>query len=117
MATNDNIVINVRERPLSSDINNAQSLVARTLMNLARGLGASKFVGVPGLEIPLNSYPAGLIPSPLGADVQIGPGILLQDSATLPPVPTTLDSPFRIGTNLTPTTVTMPSPGVDTFYL
>ena len=119
MSGNDSIVINVRERPLSSDINNLQSLAARTLMNLMRGLGGAKFLGVPGLELPVNSYPAGLIPgiAPSGVDIQIGPGILLQDSTTLAPAPTALDSTTRYGANPAPVVVLMPSPGVETFYL
>lgn len=119
MSGTDSIVINVRERPLSSDINNLQSLTARTLMNLMRSLGGAKFFGVPGVELPINSYPAGLVPSiaPSGVDIQIGPGILLQDSLTLSPVPTTLDSQFRFGSNSASSVVLMPSPVVETFYL
>jgi len=116
MALADNIVINVRERPLSTDLNNLQSMIDRTLMDLMKYGQASRVAGVP-LETVRSCVPGGLIVSPNGNNVDVSAGVLLLESSTLLPVPGALDSSYRIGINRAVTTVTMPSPVGTTFYL
>lgn len=112
----DRINIAVRERPLSTDINNLQAIIDRTVMNLMRyGLGFHG-VGVQ-TDYPLNHVVGGLLASPSGSDISISPGVLVQDSAVLPPTPGTYDSTYRIGTLFAAETIVMPSPGVETYYL
>ena len=53
----------------------------------------------------------------MGNDVSVAAGVLLQDSATLTPVPGSLDSNYRVGINRVATIVAMPAPGGTTFYL
>lgn len=116
MALADNIVINVRERPLSTDLNNLQSIIDRTLMDLMRYGQSSRLAGVP-LESVRSCVPGGLIASPNGSNVDVSAGVLLLESATLLPVPGVLDSSYRIGISRVVTTVAMPVPGITTYYL
>lgn len=130
MAGADNIVINVRERPLSTDINDLQSLKDRMLLELLQELGtlrednrdASAASGVSetirdyvvgGLGVSVSSTGGG----PHTYDVD--PGTLLQFSTTITPTPGSLDSPYRIGTLRTAVTgvaLTPPASG-NTFVL
>jgi hypothetical protein len=116
MSGSDSEVFNLLERAESGDLNDAQSIQARFLSELARYSSQSREVGVPA-GASRNAVFGGLDVSPSGADVAVFPGYLGQQSATLAPVPGPLDSSFRLAWLDSPITVTMPSPGVTTFYL
>lgn len=117
MAGTDNIVFNTRERPLSTDWNNLEAMLGRTLMDLERYRNMLRTMGYPSSEAVRNIVAGGLQVTPSGSDVSVSAGVLLQDSATLAPVPGALDSSYRIGINRAATTVVMPAPGVTTYYL
>jgi hypothetical protein len=121
MAGADNIVFNTREKPISQDMNDLQALDARTLASILRFATMSRLSGLGtanDTEV-INPQCNGLQVIPNGSDVLIKPGYLLQESATISPVPGALDSPYRIAlnhANMAPTAVA-PSPVADTYYL
>lgn len=121
MSGADNIVFNTREKVTSADQNDAQSLEARTLATILRFATMSRVSGLgtaADTEV-INPQCNGLQVIPNGSSVLIKPGYLLQESATISPVPGALDSPYRISlnhANMAPTAVA-PSPGSDTYYL
>lgn len=116
MSSNDAEVYNLLERILSGDQNDAQSISARVLANVFK-FGETLRVSGQMPEGTRNVVMGGLIGSPSGTDVSISPGVLMQNSAILPPVPGPLDSSYRLARNDIPTVVVMPLPGVDTWYL
>jgi hypothetical protein len=121
MSGADRLVYNNLERALSTDMNDSQSIKDRVLLEELRASWALRitsggFVGL--VDSPRNVVLGGLSTIPAGGnDVSVTPGVLLQDSAVLAPVPGPLDSTYRIGTNRAPTTITIPVPGADTSYL
>lgn len=120
MASTSNEVINTRERPLSSDINDLQSLIGRDFLDTLRWLlsqPAFPAVGVSETEVSQNMILGGLAVVPDGNNVAVSPGALVQYSSTLAPTPGSLDSDYRLGVNRSATTVTMASPGATTWYL
>lgn len=116
MAGNDSLLFNSLERALSSDLNDTESIAARYLAELLRYTQSSKIVG-DDTESIANVVPGGLAVTPSGSDVQVGTGVLLQDSASLAPAPGTYDSTYRMARNSAPLVVVMPAPGVETYYL
>lgn len=121
MAGADNVVFNVRERPLSTDQNNLESMLARTIADLDKYMFAQKLTqastGAPPLSFLRDVVLGGLICTPNGTSVDVSAGALLQDSTTISPVPTSLDSSYRIAINRSVTTVATPSPGSLFYYL
>lgn len=117
MPSTDNIQINTRERPYSTDINNLQSMLGRTLLDLMQYSQSLRVLTQPVEASGRNVIAGGLVASPSGNDVSIGAGALLQYSATIVPTPGPLDSTYRIGINRAAETVVMPAPGVTTYYL
>lgn len=117
MAGMDNEVFNLLERAASADINDAQAFIARFVSEMSRYQFASKRIADPTAEVVGSFVLGGLIAQPSGADVVLSTGVMAQLSATLPPVPGPLDSPYRLSRAATPILVTMPAPGVTTFYL
>jgi len=117
MASTDNIQINVRERPLSTDINNLQSMLGRTLLDVLQYAQSFRVIMQPTETMGTNVILGGLQATPNGSNISINAGALLQFSASLAPAPGTLDSSYRVGINRIATAVTMPAPGVETFYL
>lgn len=118
--TIDHVQYNTRERPLSTDQNDQQSLIARTLMEALRGLHSRSNLGAGGASPSTsirNVILAGLEVVPSGTDVSIQPGALLQNSATLAPVPAALDSTYRMGRLTAASLVDMPDPVSNTYYL
>lgn len=111
MAGLSNEVFNNSERGVSDDMNALQALIGRDLMDLFRFMSMTANGGVRNVVL------GGLVASPSGSDVAISVGALMQDSATLAPVPGALDSTYRLGVLRTPATVVMPSPGATTYYL
>ncbi len=119
MAGSDNILFNTREKPLSSDWNNIQSMQARTLLSLLRHWTMGRLSGLGAGSDSETIYPItnGLQVIPNGSNVHVEPGFLLQDSAALAPTPGTLDSDYRVALNLGNLAVTAPSPVGNVFYL
>jgi len=113
----DNEVFNTLERAESADVNDLQSLAARFLSEMARYGLASKRIADPNAETVGPAVLGGLLVTPSGNDVSVSPGVMGQQSATLPPVPGPLDSPYRLSRNAAAQTVVMPAPGGTTFYL
>lgn len=116
----DNVIINVRERPLSTDINNLQSLIARDVLNMMKWMLAENSTPLqPGVQgvTPQSYVLGGLNVLPSGTDVAIQPGALVQLSAALPPVPGPLDSDYRVAFQQATIAQTPPSPVGDTWYL
>lgn len=116
MSGADTEVFNTLERSSTGDLNDLQSIQARFASELMQ---FSQVVRVGGFqaEATRNVVLGGLTPSPSGNDVAISPGALAQLSATLSPVPGPLDSDYRLAWLDVPLTVTMPAPGVTTYYL
>ena len=117
MSGADNVIYNVRERPLSTDWNNTEALLTRTLMDLERYRNESRAVADPATEAVRNVVLGGLLVTPNGSDVSVSTGALMQDSASLSPTPDTYDSTYRIGFLRSAETVVMPAPGGTTYYL
>lgn len=123
MALIDNVFFNTRERAISTDINNLESLAGRNLLESLRWMIATQndpaSVGTPGTAAsnPRSVVVGGLQAAAAGNDLAVSPGVLFQESATLSPLPGAFDSPYRFGRLATTEIITMPSPGVDTFYL
>lgn len=118
MASTDNVVINVRERPLSTDLNNLQSMLGRDLLDVLQQMMSSTDFGAFG-SVPTSSVRNvvlnGLEVSPNGANVDVAAGILLQYSLTMSPALGSLDSPYRVGVSRSAQTLSMPTPGVDSW--
>jgi len=110
-------VINVRERPLSTDINDLQSLVAREVLDTLRFMMATETSGSPMLTTIQDVVLGGLIVIPSSTSVSISPGAILQDSATVPDTQGPLDSSYRVGVLRSAATVAAPAPVGDTYYL
>lgn len=119
MSGMDNEVWNTRERPVSNDHNDAQSLTHRSVLEMVRHMFnlRSFSLGLSVFEVPRNVILGGLVVSPSGNNVSVGFGALTQESATLVPTPSTIDSDYRVGVQLGAVTVTAPAPGSDTWYL
>jgi len=123
MASTDNEFINVRERPLSTDINTLGDLIGRQMMDLQLMLSARRRLNVATEVVPTtvtrNIVAGGLDPVGLtpASSIYIGAGTLVQLSATIAPVPGTYDSNYRIGVLRAATSVVIPTPGADTYYL
>lgn len=107
------------ERALSSDINNLESDQQRAILETLRFMFEKRtpVAGTFGTRTNRSLVVGGLNVTPSGDDVSIGPGVIVQESATLPPAPGTLDSTYRWAWNRTATVVTMPAPGGTTFYV
>lgn len=98
---NDNVVINVRERPLSTDINDAQALGSRMLATFLRMFGSDRRTQSSGqpTETGPRSFTSGLdvVPSGSGTTVTVNPGMLAQYSLTHPAASATLEDSLRLG--------------------
>jgi hypothetical protein len=117
MSGNDNLLMNNLERALSADINDLQSIQARAMAEMARYGWATKRVADPLAESPGPFVLGGLLVSPSLNNVAVSQGVMGQISATLSPVPGTLDSTYRLSRLSSVATVVMPSPGTTTWYL
>lgn len=115
----DRIVFNTRERPLSTDWNNAQAISQRDALDLMGGAaGLSQILGAGAFaETPRNVVLGGLLLTPSGAGFALSTGVLLQYSASLSPTPGTYDSPYRLGGLRSIATIAAPSVGSPTYYL
>jgi hypothetical protein len=110
----DKVLINVRERPLSTDIMLLQALEQRTEADYRKYYHATQH-GIGGSEFAAT-YPetlvGGLQLSVVDANtLQVLAGFACQDSASLAPVPGANDSTYRIGLMKTPTNIDIPVPG------
>jgi hypothetical protein len=114
MSNFDNVQINIRERPLSTDINEAQSMIQRTVADSLMRILSSRSNTA---SVPRNCALGGLEVAPSGTNVLVQPGMLVQFSTTLTPTPDPLDSDYRLGRNPEPEVVVMPSPGTTTWYV
>lgn len=120
MAGSDNVIINTRERPVSTDINNLQALLSRTISELKRYMFASTqqtAKGVPPTDIVQDVVLGGLRVTPDGNNVSISGGALMQVDSSISPTPGTFDSDYRIAINTAATSFVMPAPGGETYYL
>ena len=122
MSGADNVDFNNLERALSSDLDNAQSIEARFLADLLAQVFATKTT-TTGAGVPTNAVAdrvlGGLIASVSGTAnaVDVGLGALVQNSASIVPVPGTFDSSYRMAINRTLQTIAAPAPGGNTYYL
>ncbi len=119
MSGMDNEVWNTRERPVSNDNNDAQSLIHRSVLDMLREMFVKRSFayGAAATEAPRNVVLGGLEVIPSGSDLLVSPGALTQESATLAPVPSTLDSDYRVGILRSAATVTPPAPAGNTWFL
>ncbi len=119
MSGMDNEVFNTRERPVSNDLNDLQSLVHRSVVDMLREMFVKRSfaIGAAATESPRNVVLGGLEVTPSGSDILVATGALMQESSTLAPVPGTLDSNYRVGILRSVATVTPPSPAGDTYFL
>jgi len=119
MPGTDHIAITTLEKARSQDFVNAEAMLGRVLADVLLHSNKTRHQGSPasvGAEIVENQV-LGLQVTPNGSGVDIGVGALLQDSASLSPVPGTYDSSYRIAHNRSALTVAAPAPGSDTYYL
>lgn len=116
MSGNDNLVMNNLERALSTDVNDLQSIAARVLAEISRYSFRKRESGVPFIESD-RSIAMGLAVAPAGPDVVVGPGVLMQTSALLPPIPGPFDSTYRLARLDSAATITGPAPAANTWYL
>lgn len=119
----DNVKFNTRERPLTQDHNDAQTMLTRVLADVLGYSGMSDFpmtgVSAPGVST-FENYVAGMRVYTEASNltqVKVSAGMLVQYSTSLSPTPGTYDSPYRIGFLRTPLAVALPAPGANTFYL
>lgn len=120
MASTDHNLINVRERPLSTDINDIQALTGRSLVEVLQFLLYNERINLSNpLETggPEGYVLGGLTVSGSGANASISPGVLLQNNAALLPAPGPLDSNIRLATQRSVVLEPAPTPGSDTYYL
>ena len=119
MSGTDTIVINTRERASSGDINDLQALKDRSLLDSLREQfqARSYALGVQPTEVSQPVVMGGLEAGPSGTDIAIQAGVLLQDSATLLPIPGSLDSNYRWASLRASSLIANPLPGSDTYYL
>lgn len=119
MSGSDQIVINTRERASSGDINDLQSLKDRTLLDswLEAFQRRTYAAGVQPTEVSQPVVLGGLEVGPSGTDIAVQPGVLLQDSLTLIPVPAALDSDYRWSALRSSVIIVNPLPGADTWFL
>lgn len=119
MAGTDNLKVTVRERPLSDDINDLQSMLGRALCDALQGMHYSELVSGNNpmqTTAPEGVILGGLSVSAAGLNVAVSPGALLQNNGALLPVPGTYDSNVRLAFLRTVTQIVAPVPGVDTYY-
>lgn len=120
MSGMDRMQINTRERPSSTDINDLQSMIHRSILDAMRYMHSAASYpvvsGVPSTTIR-NVVLGGLDVTPNGSDVDVRAGVLLQDSGSLTPAPGPLDSDYRIGIARSAVTVPMPSPGSESWVV
>ena len=120
MSGNDSVVYNVRERPVSDDWNNTQSLAARTTNNIIGFEGLQQSFSYDGVvtDAWIDATLGGLNVLPDGTlGVVVNPGMLVQVDGSLPPTLTVYDSLFRTATLSAPTPVALPAPVSTTYYL
>lgn len=109
----DRVKINVRERPYSGDINDAQAMQARMLASFLRNLGAKRQLAGSGElvdTLPRHAV-VGLdaVPTAGGASVTVNPGMLAQFSAVWPSAPAALEDTLRLGYLRSAVTVSRPA--------
>lgn len=119
MSGTDQIVLNTRERASSDDMNNLQALKDRTLLDswLEQFQRRTYSVGAQPVEVSQPIVLGGLEVAPSGLDIGVSPGVLLQDSTTLVPVPGALDSDYRWSALRAAAVIANPAPGGDTWFL
>lgn len=111
MSGADGVIFNTLERATSGDQNDLQSMKDRMIADrLREQFGRHNWtVGLP-IDVPENVVLGGLEVSPSGTDVLIAAGAMVQDSATVLPVPGPLDSDYRLGILRAAATETPPAP-------
>ncbi len=119
MSGMDSVQFNTLERALSSDVNNLESDQQRAILETLRYMleARTPVAGTFGTRANRNVVVGGLNVTPSGDHVQVQPGLLLQDSGALAPVPGALDSSYRWAWHRAAEVVNMPAPGGTTFYL
>lgn len=115
----DSLKFNTRERPMSADWNDAQSLLQRMVLDSFQYFFSPSRWATASVsaESPSHVVLGGLMVSPSGTNVQVAPGALLQYSATVVPTPGALDSTYRLGVVRSAQLAVAPAPGSDTYYL
>ena len=106
----DRIQINALERAASEDINDLQSMQARTLNDYFGSIGAVQTIsnsGAPFDTLP-QSWTLALDIRGTGSTVTVGPGTLSQLSLTHPATPGALESTQRLGINRADVEVVLP---------
>ena len=114
----DKLIINARERPYSPDIADLQAIAGRTFSEFMRykyseGFNANDLQHFQNVVYGLTVTSQ---PATATTEVVITPGVLMQFSSSLAPVPGTLDSGYRIGINRGYVHVDLPTPGSATWY-
>jgi len=121
MGGTDDLIYNTLERALSTDLNDTESIKDRVLLDSWRRTFGRIINPVALGSVPSSSPRAvclgGLEVVPNGNDVDVQPGVLLQDSATLAPVPSSIDSDYRVGINRAAELAAMPSPAGTSWVL
>jgi hypothetical protein len=122
MSNQSNIVINTLERAVSTDFNNAETLMNRLSAEIGRALAFQKTMSATRMpEGDLREHVAsGLLGYLSGGTVYVSAGMLMQQIAASPPqVPTpgTYDSLFRVGLLMADEALSDPVDGTNAFWL
>jgi len=114
----DKLIINPRERPYSPDIMDLQAMASRAFADFMRYSHSTAFSAGSALSSASACYGLAMTAT-AGTQtyVTLSPGVLMQLSTTLSPVPGTLDSPYRVGIARSTANITLPTPGSATWYL
>lgn len=115
----DSVNFSTRQRALSGDVNDLQSMATRQLADVLEHLAAEQVINdaTPNAEQRTSAVIGGLTVVPAGADVLVAAGSLTQYSSGMLPVPGPYDSAQRIAIQRAAVAVTAPNPGSDTTYL
>lgn len=115
----DSVIFNTRQRALSGDVNDLQSIQTRELADVIAMRTASAVItdATPNLTQRRNVVLGGLNVIAAGTDVVVSEGVLAQYSTTIVPTPGAYDSGERIAFQRGSANVAVPNPGSDTTYL
>lgn len=115
----DSVIFNTRQRALSGDVNDLQSIQTRELADVIAMRTASAVItdATPNLTQRRNVVLGGLNVIAAGTDVVVSEGVIAQYSTTIVPTPGPYDSGERIAFQRGSANVPVPNPGSDTTYL
>lgn len=115
----DRVLIHDLERAQEEDLVDLQQFLHRAIQDTLKELLEASTWASSGFSLgaPRDIVAGGLEAVSAGSDVSVSPGVLLQQSPTLTPLPGAKDSTYRWSRLGAAQTLTPASPGSTTFYL